>query len=322
MTFLRTLRITAAAAAMLCVSAVLCGLVAPGALAQQPLFRGPNRNLCPGPGALCQPVASYVGPSDAVSGVTWEFWVGLRAFSAATAGTKAANICNSGDANCADINTLANGKFDVATAQGAPLNCGGSGGTCTVKTLYDKSGNGRDVSQATAASRPTLTFSCIGSLPCMTVASGQGGMQTAGFFTISQPLTMIAAANQTSNAGAFENVLTGDVGTNNSVDFSSTDNNAACFAFPTKQNVAATDGSWFALQCLANGTSSSFTVNGSTTTFSGGTTGTGGQKFVVAGTGTPPHFIGKMVEDSISSTGFSSGQLSAMNSNIRNYWGF
>lgn len=115
---------------------------------------------------------TFQGPGD-VLGTGWVLWFGLRAFSAATVGTKAANICNSGDATCADVNTLTNGNFDVTTATGAPLNCGGAGGTCTIKTLYDKSGTlscttACDLTQATIANRPTLVFNCINTtLPCI-----------------------------------------------------------------------------------------------------------------------------------------------------------
>lgn len=67
----------------------------------------------------------------------------------------------------------------MTTAQSSPLNCGGSGGTCTVKTLYDKSGNGRDHAQATIASRLTLALNCINtSLPCM-VQTGAQSLQAS-----------------------------------------------------------------------------------------------------------------------------------------------
>jgi hypothetical protein len=268
--------------------------------------------------------SSYTGPLDLSSG--WAAWWGLRAASAATAGTKAANICNSGDANCADINTLSNGNFDVTTAQGAPLNCGGTGGTCTIKTLYDKSGNARDLTQATAANRPTLAFGCAGlgtGLPCMIFASGQV-MLTANFFTLSQPLTLIDAANQTSNAAVNRIVIAGDIGTTVEVGYSSADNNVTCETGTTIQDISATDGSWFAAQCLANGTGSSITVNGTTTTFSGGTSGPSGQKLSMGTTNslTTGTFVGKVAEGGISTTAFTSGNLSSMNSNIRTYWGF
>ena len=43
--------------------------------------------------------AAYSGPGDVVT-TGWVWWFGLRAFSAATAGTKAANICWSTGGSC------------------------------------------------------------------------------------------------------------------------------------------------------------------------------------------------------------------------------
>src|SRR5262249_23860887 len=110
--------------------------------------------------------SSYVGPLDVVGAS--KICASLRACSAALAGTKVANICNSGDANCADLNSLANGDFDVTTAQGSPLNWGGAGGTCTIKWLYNQpaglncsGGTTCDMLNNTAANRPTLVFNCF-----------------------------------------------------------------------------------------------------------------------------------------------------------------
>jgi hypothetical protein len=269
---------------------------------------------------LAAPSGGYTGPGDVVSG--WAFWGGLRAFSAATAGTKAANICNAGDANCADVNTLANGNFDVTTAQGAPLNCGGTGGTCTVKTLYDKSLGSGDLTNATVANRPTLVFNCIGTLPCLAF-NGSQVLATGGFFSISQPMTMVGAANQTSNSSSRFGVI-GDVGTTDAVGFDFADNQALCTAGGTHQNAALTDGTWGAIQCVQNGASSGISVNGSTTSFSGGTGATGGQKNAMGFTYSESFggLVGKVGEGGIATTAFSAGTLSSMNSNIRTYWGF
>src|ERR1700733_9426847 len=44
---------------------------------------------------------SYTGPGDVVPGAL--AWWGLRAYGAATAGTKAINICRASDSTCEDI---------------------------------------------------------------------------------------------------------------------------------------------------------------------------------------------------------------------------
>jgi hypothetical protein len=88
----------------------------------------------------CPNGGSYVGPGDVVASPL--VWYGLRAVSAsyATAGSKLANICNASDANCADVSSTSSGNFNVATATGSPSNCGGAGGTCTVKILIQING--------------------------------------------------------------------------------------------------------------------------------------------------------------------------------------
>lgn len=150
------------------------------------------------------PTVTFVGIGDVVSGAL--FWHGVRAYSAAKAGTKIANVCNSGDANCADINSLANGDFDVATAQGSPLNCGGGGGTCTIKTLYDQSpalsctaGTACNVTQATIATRMTLVFNSTAngkvSFACSGTQSLWGSSLTSSF---APPYTFVAAGARTS----------------------------------------------------------------------------------------------------------------------------
>jgi hypothetical protein len=154
---------------------------------------------------------SYTGPGDlSLSGVL--AWWGMRAYSLAKTGTKIANICNAGDANCADINSLANGNFDVTTAQAAPLNCG----TCTIKVLYDQSGANScsaaacDLTQATEASRPKLTFNCLNtSLVCADfTSSGTLGIRnTTGFGAVSQPFSVSVVWNRTTNNSAYENIL-------------------------------------------------------------------------------------------------------------------
>jgi hypothetical protein len=156
---------------------------------------------------------SFQGPGDIVSGAYG--WWGMRAYTLAKAGTKIANICNAADASCADVNSLANGQFDVATAQGAPLNCGGAGGTCTIKTLYEQTGNLNcgasicNLTNTTVATRPTLVFNCIGTAPCLSFvgASSQQLLTAAAAVTAAQPLTVSYVARRTGATTAFGDVF-------------------------------------------------------------------------------------------------------------------
>ena len=140
--------------------------------------------------------AGYTGPGDC-SGclTTYSVWYGLSAFSAATAGTKAAHVCNASSV-CADINTLTNGKFDVATAQAGTTNCGGAGGQCTITTMYDKSGNGNDCAVSNTVN---LTFNALGSFPSLNFGTGSKGFcQTGSNVNATTPSTMVEVFSFTS----------------------------------------------------------------------------------------------------------------------------
>lgn len=282
-----------------------------------------------GAGGPTVAAASYTGPGDVVaSALTW--W-GLRAYSAATVSTAAANICNAADANCADVNSLANGNFDVATATGAPLNCGGAGGTCTVKTLYNKGSCGAscDLTQSTIASRPTLVLSCLGSLPCM-ATSGTQQLVSASAVTQSQPYTSVSIA-ETTNAGTSGSLFTwGNAGNSDG---------GAIYLAPSAGNPQLYCGSalhsagtavintWYALEGVCNGGSSLLYVDGSTSGL--GVTGSAGNTalassgfFRMANDAFSDLAIGRYVEGGYWAGAFSGGQSSSMSSNVHGYWGF
>jgi hypothetical protein len=287
------------------------------------------------PAGFCGGVATsggggYTGPGDVVSGAY--AWWGLRAYNAAKAGTKAANICNSGDANCADVNTLSNGNFDVTTAQGSPLNCGGTGGTCTIKVLYDQSGNTNcagsvacdlNVTAGGASARPTLTFSCVVSLPCMTLsgASGHRVESTGAAATQNQPYTISIVAKRTgsftTNGGIFYmNGNGGDLETNAST------NTWKQYA-GSNATFTISDSSPHALQAIFNGASSNVYIDGSSTGTSPGASSFGSSGNVILGDNGGGNSINGWVgEVGVWGSGLSAGNQSAMNSNQHTYWGF
>lgn len=288
------------------------------ALAQIGIGNQPNiAQLQPAPSG-----AAYSGPGD-VQGTGWVWWFGLRAFSAATAGTKAANICNSGDATCNDVNTLANGNFDVATATGAPLNCGGAGGTCTVKILYDKSGGTNcttacNFTQATPASRPILVFNCINTtLPCIRWSSATTAMTTPAMTgTFTQPFSASFVYKNTA-AGFSDYVsLGGQVAINLAV----STNTLTVYAgsFPT---TASTDGVFHSVQATWNNSSPTNTVSvdGTLSNASPG----------AANATTPVVFFGSVGSGDTSDTGefgfnsnsFVGAPATALCHNQRLYWG-
>ncbi len=273
---------------------------------------------------------AYSGPGDAVSGAS--AWWGLRAYNLAAAGTPAANICNALAVTCADISTLASGAFDVATAQGVPLSCGGVGGTCTVKKLYDQSGAlacaaGTPcdlVMSATEAERPVLTFGCTGlgaSLPCMTSSTATANAATAVNFTLAQPYTLVGAAKRTGSLTAYNTIVANFNGTSGL--YYHTTGNADFLVNNVDHAFVATNSAWHALQAVGNGASSSGTTDGSTTAISAATTAFASAGVIrVFNDGGGDQMDGPAVEMGIWPTAFSGGNLAAMNTNIHSYWGF
>jgi hypothetical protein len=288
-----------------------------------------------GPAAACEMIigsglfgpcggSTYSGPGDVISGAS--VWYGLRAYSAAKAGTKIANICNSGDASCADINSTATGDFDVTTAQGAPLNCGGAGGTCTIKTLYDQSGTNAcsgacDVTQATIANRPTLTFSCIGSKVCATFvrASTQYLARGAGYAGAAQPFSMSSVVERTGTTTSF-NLYFGLNGAQMEASSTASETGAYCGAHYSR---VANDSAWHAVQVLCNGTSGKLDVD--TTLFISANIGTNaiGTTFMTIGGGSAGvnSLDGKWEETGLWASDTSSS-FSGLQSNQATYWGY
>lgn len=260
----------------------------------------------------------YTGPGDVVA--TWTFWAGLRAFSSAKRGTKFANLCNGGV--CADVSSGASdGKPPNApTINGAA--CDNSGHICTVHTLYDQSGNGTDLVQATGANQPTWVVSCSGlsaSLPCLSGNSSSIGVTGTAVGSDTQPFTLVGAA-LTNSLACCSRIVSAYNGSTGAVLHFNGNVNLFCGS-DVGLNTASTSV-WYAAQGVCNGASSSGYVNGT----SSGT--------ISAGSASSNAAIGEM-EDGSGGSGLNgnfveaglipsdaSGTFSSMNSNIRTFWGF
>ena len=214
--------------------------------------------------------ASYTGPGDVVSGAA--YWGGVWAYSAAQRGTKALNVCNVSDVACADLSTDATtGALTVTTIGGSSC----SVVTCTVKTIYDQSGNAHDFTQATIANRGTLTNSgcpagtswCIGGLGDTTfytyATSGTGSqpITVSGVF-----LSTLASTNRRFLIAASDNSPFTSVEIGSGGDCSTSD--SCLFSTTLGPQVATTNNTWYALQAVFNGASpgSVLLINGTSAT--------------------------------------------------------
>jgi len=264
-------------------------------------------------------VSSYIGPGNIVSGAL--FWGGLRAYSAATAGSRAANVCNAADANCVDVQTLASGDFDLATAMAAPLSC--TDDACTIKILYDQSGQTNcgascDFSQATIAKRPTLKFNCFGGKPCLHYAGAQELQSPYGVVNQAQPWTYSAVGERTSGT-AYGSILDGS---NTWIKFGNHATQVDMEGGVVLASYVSAEGAPHAFLFIGNGSSS---VNISDGTSTAGNAGTNGWSPIL-GVGDSPYggaaLIGYISEVGGWGIAFSGPQQSSMNTNLRTYYGF
>lgn len=272
-------------------------------------------------GGACTGGFTSVGDLS-ISGVVGFY--GLRSWSCATAGSKVANICNATDANCADVNSTAAGGLDTTAAAGAPLNCGGTGGTCTIKTFYELSGGGGgNPTQATIANRATLSFNCVNtSLPC--AIFGTNTIYTSG--------AAVASANVV-NFGLVFNDSAGGTGTQrNLVGLAATyqlrlsggAGSVFCSPDTTNLNPVSTSVWHTALAVCAaiSGTYIDYVDNSALT--GGAATGTGITGDVIQlGQGTASGNNDKITEAFVfaGSAGLTSGNATSICHNERLYWG-
>lgn len=206
---------------------------------------------------LCSPFSSissgFIGPGDVVSGA-YAWYSCTRGYNTADA-ANACNVCLPSDVTCADL-TISSG-FTVLP--GSLSTCNITTVICTVKIMYDKTGNSLDVSQATEANRPTFRPAIASNgcpttaLPCVkfTAASSQN-LQTAGNVTQGPPVTMSVVYIRGS--------ANGDI-VNNGIDAIADNGNFTLFV-GSGASATAANGAWHAVQAVFNSASSAAYVDG------------------------------------------------------------
>ena len=210
---------------------------------------------------------SYQGVGDIVSAAG--FYGGVWAYTAATRGTKALNVCNTG--GCADVSTDATTGQIPATLVVQGNNCASV--TCTVATIYDKSGNGHDFGQNTSANRATLTNSGCPAGANWCLSSGTSTFYTYGSVSgpSAQPVTASVVLTTTSTS-----TEQAPMGWDASPAFtilliagsSCGSGNFCSFSTSLGPSVAISANTWYAIDAVFNGSSpaSSLRINGTTAT--------------------------------------------------------
>jgi hypothetical protein len=271
----------------------------------------------------------YIGPGDAISGAK-AFYSCARAYNA-TYASGAGNLCTIADvgtgATTCTMKAAASGFADLASAlcAGGTLTVSAfctAHTSCVVTKMFDQTGAlacgaglACDISQATLANMPALTFSVLNSLPCVTFAqtSGLAGTST---LTLAQPLTMPVASKRTT-AVSNDDII-GPTSRDAEGFYSSAGNAVQIFAGSSSSQVTASDGAFHGLQFVLNGASSAINVDGTSTSgLNGGTNGYGNP----VGLGLF-HLTGVICEGGIWPSAFSSGNQTTMFNNMNGSNGY
>lgn len=276
--------------------------------------------IIPGPGTVHSAGGGgYTGPGDLNSG--WALWWGARAYNAsqASAGANAFQLCTASDAACTNIRVTSTGGLNSSdlTTSG----CSGIS-TCTVKIKYDQSGNGRDLTQNTIGSRDTFDPAANGGKGQFVTGSASHYV-TAGTYTRSQPFVMSVVAQRVGGTGERQELLD----YNNQgvrIKFNGGTANQVAYTSGSNVNATASDSAFHSLTALFNGSSSITSVDSTVST--GQVLGSNGLNDNIAwtcysGCGGNTQTTYQM-EAGIYPGSMTSGDITALNSNQKTYWGF
>ncbi len=265
--------------------------------------------------------AAYSGPGDVVSGAL--AWWGLRAYSAAVAGTPALNLCLPGDTTCADVST--DSSTGNLTIPGSLSTC--SIVTCTVKILYDQSGALKctaaacDLTQATEGNRATFVYNATASGKyCLQFAAGSAQKyQTLLFDGTAQPNTVSVVANRPGTSGS--PTFAGNTNSHDVYFVNGSANTVQLYA-GASLNATAADAAYHAMQMTFNGVSSEAYIDGSAAA-----SPDAGSAAIASALFLGQDQFGQLMTGFICEAGvwhgaFSSGNKSGMNSNQHSYGGF
>lgn len=270
------------------------------------LGRGPASRVVTG-----TTTSAYTGPGDIVSFTAW--W-GMRAYSAATAGTAAIRIRKDTGGAETDINTTAAGVLDAAAIV-AHL----AGDTGHIVTWYDKVGSNH-LTMATTGKQPVLTANALGSSYGGTWAAGNQTQfqSTSNMGSVSQPYTMVCIGKQPSAAG--EGMMGVD---NGSYAGTLTEWTAAGVRSYAGSNfdVVTAANTWHALIHLFNGASSVISVDGSESTGNPGAQATSNNPFTLGRELTGTNFSGLFIEAGWIAGTISGGNRTALNANMHAAYG-
>jgi hypothetical protein len=264
--------------------------------------------------------AAYTGPGDVVSAAV-AAW-GLRGYNAAyaTGSNPAIDICDTstGLTCTTGIKILSNGKLDVATASGSAA-CATS---CSVTKLYDQTGNGYHLTQATIGKAPVLTFNCLNtSLPCMTFTKANSQfLATSSGPTTALPVSWSFVASQTTAATG--NIIGDAAGsTGRSGVFRGSSNSWGLYNASGCCTATASDSAFHAAGAVFNGASSSQSIDGGTAVTGNTGSGANGANYYLCNNQNNSYCDGKITEAEFWGIALTSNQIAALCHDKYAYWG-
>lgn len=233
------------------------------------------QTTAPGLSILAAPASgAYVGPGDVTTG--WIGWYSCAfAFSAATRGSLACNVCNSVGANCVDVSSNA---ITGVVPTPAP---GGTSCTnitpCIVDIAYDQSGSGHPLSNLKSnTSSPQLNIAALGASQGLSIglnlATSVGLSGSIG--SPARPFSFsVVYKTAPATTGTGQHILEQAGGADlNLGNLNGMTNIARMFVAPSGFNGTATDGVFHAAQAsYRSGSSGQINVDGTTASGSLGT---------------------------------------------------
>lgn len=189
-----------------------------------------------------------------------------------------------------------------------------------VKTIYDQTASGINMTQTTAANQPYLVpgYAPNGTGPGMVFLGGQTlGPANAA---LAQVLTWGVVAMRNAATTSYNAIMGGSaqiqIGFNNSA------NSMILSLNTTDSTVAANDNSWHSVQAVANGAASIIYADGTTGTTGSGTSGTATANIGSGNLGGTAYMNGAINQVGLWPSAFSAGNRTSMVANDQAFWGF
>lgn len=212
---------------------------------------------------------TYQGPGDVLASAT-AFYSCARVYQASLAST-ATSLCDLKDATTGTVavctlRATANGVVDLVggyCAGGlapAAACVAAAGGSCIISKAYNQVSPGTlDVTQATAANMPALTFSGLNGLPVIGLSGSQ--VLASGAATFAQPILLSNVYIRTANFTTAGGIITN--GSANTFTTTGASANVAVMEGGSTGVIVsgATDSAWHAFQAYLNGGASASASN-------------------------------------------------------------